>query len=56
MTNRMFSQLAALVLAIALLIASAVPALAGKDPSDCYKVRDRSTGLTTIVCPDGSWD
>ena len=57
MANKMFAKLAAVVLAVALLIASTVPAFAGgKDQTSCVKVRDKATGLTTITCPDGSWD
>ena len=56
MANRITAKIVALILAVLLLLASVVPALAGSKTSSCYTVKDKSTGLTTVVCPDGSWD
>jgi len=56
MTKRMSAKIVALVLAILVLLASAVPALAGGKSASCYTTKDKATGLTTIHCPDGSWD
>jgi hypothetical protein len=54
--NKITAKVIALVLAILVLLASAVPALAGGKTASCYTVKDKATGLTTVVCPDGSWD
>jgi hypothetical protein len=55
-TKRITGKVAALVLAILVLLVSVVPAFAGNKGSSCYTVKDKATGLTTVVCPDGSWD
>jgi len=56
MARQVFAKIAALLLAVALLIATALPAFAGGDPTKCVKVKDKVTGYTTITCPDGSWE
>lgn len=56
MTNRITAKIVAVVLALLVLGASAVPALAGGKNAGCYTVKDKATGLTTVVCPSGGWD
>ena len=56
MTRQVFAKIAAFLLAIALLIATALPAFAGGDPTKCVRVKDKATGYVTITCPDGSWE
>ena len=57
MAKHVFAKLAALLLAAALLIASAVPAFAGEKTNvKCVTVKDKTTGYTTIVCGEGGWE
>jgi hypothetical protein len=56
MARSVFARIAALLLALALLIANALPAFAATDPTKCVRVKDKVTGYTTITCPDGNWD
>ena len=57
MAKQVFAKLAALLLAVALLIATALPAFAGgKLNEKCVTVKDKTTGYTTITCGDGGWE
>lgn len=56
MDKHMLAKASALVLAILLLIATALPAAAaGKRNTKCV-VTKLPGGYTQITCPDGGWD
>jgi hypothetical protein len=57
MAKQVLAKLAALLLAVALLITTALPAFAGgKDNVKCVTVKHKATGTTTITCGEGGWE
>ena len=56
MNKRIVGKITALVLALVLLVATAIPAAAGgKVDTTCIKTK-LANGYTEITCPDGGWD